>query len=283
MLLLLAAVLQAQENKTYSLAQIMVLWANPVFDTSQVITAIDNAHLVIEFSEYNLASVIEAGMKGNRRPGEVAQVVLRLLKDCRNCRNQFWAPLKENDLLADLQKGPVFATDDLRVRGAESLPLSTGYLSKLVTAGATPELIALVESGLAVPTPDGFKPARVGKASGFSPLATEGQLTLHANIDMQVAFLFLHNALFFKTLSGEEPSSIDAEYTAFGPSGDPQTINFEVKQIPAKGAKPPKKNKAPQISKQLAPDTSGRTGLQVTVNDVENGRHDYDLVLTWKR
>lgn len=88
-LLALATIVVSGQQKTVTLATIEELWADPAFEVSDVLNAIDNAGLVVDFSQDNLTNVLKAAARGKRSPAEVAQVILRLLQDCGACRSRF--------------------------------------------------------------------------------------------------------------------------------------------------------------------------------------------------
>jgi hypothetical protein len=127
---------------------------------------------------------------------------------------------------------------------------------------------------------DGFKPMHLEKAPDFDPQAKSGKLIIKAEIDEVGEFAFRHNALFAKSIRGSEPRNLGCSYTAFGPFSDSDP-SWTVEQIRDPKAKKPKK--APIISERKFIDPSGRPSLVVSVNDVEPGKHEYELVVSWKR
>jgi hypothetical protein len=266
----------AQDVRKYTLAQIIQVWANPEFDTSEILIAIDNANLVLDFNESNLASVLDGAHRGNRTPSQTAQVVLRLMRDCRNCRNQFWAPLGPDDLINALAKGSPYAMDDLRVRGTSGFPLSLDFIKDLRAAGATPDLIAAVEDRLRISPPVGFKPMRLDKAADFNPLASEGRLTVRVIMDGAAIFLFRHNALWVKDEKGADPKNLGSTFTAFGPASRP------IKTFTGQLAQDPKLKKV-KMHTEAVMDPSGRSGLQFTLDNLPKGPHEYGMELRWVR
>jgi len=277
-LLALAAIVVSGQQKTpVSLATINQLWADPAFEVSDVLNAIDNAGLVVDFSQDNVTNILKAAARGKRSPAEAAQVLLRLLKDCNSCRNQFWAPLTSAEVLAALKKGPEFARDELLARGASNLATSIFYIDTLRKANATPELVALVEDRLIIPPPEGFQPVKLEKTADFSSAASEGRLTLHVSIHDEVTFLFRHNALFAKVNKSENLVNLGCTFTAFGPVSEQG--KFFLAPIPGKDSSKNKKG----LGVISIPDPSGRPGLQFTVRDPKNGMHPFDLELKWSR
>ncbi len=277
-LLALATIVVSGQQKTVTLATIEELWADPAFEVSDVLNAIDNAGLVVDFSQDNLTNVLKAAARGKRSPAEVAQVILRLLQDCGACRSRFWAPMTSSEVLAALKKGPAFARDELLARGASNLATSVFYVETLKQANAPPDMVAMVEDRLVMPVPEGFQPVKLDKAPNFNPLASEGKLIVHVGIHDEVTFLFRHNALFAKMNKSEDLANLGCTFTAFGPVNEHPA--FSLTAIAENGQKP-KNKKIPEVL--IIGDPSGRPGLQFTLRDTKNGLHPFDFELKWAR
>ena len=96
----------------------------------------------------------------------------------------------------------------------------------------------------------------------------------------EVEFLFRHNALFFKTLQGGDPTSANCTYTGFGPNSASPPLKLKWTELTLTG-KNPKKVKEPD--KAVIGDSSGRPWLQVKIYDLDKDRHEYDIELAWTR
>ena len=281
-LLLSLAVLSFAEDSPPTFPKILSMIANPVFETTDIINTIDNSNLSISFDQSTLTNIIQSAETAHRQSSDTARIVIRLMQDCRYCRDQFWAPLGPDALQAALSKGSDFALEEVRVRGVKSVPAEVPFYTKLASDGASPELLAALEEKIVLPVPDGFKQLRLDKAPDFNAQSKEGKLTMHIELSAgsEAVFLFRHNALYYNVIKGDEPSILSATYTAFGPQKLEPTWNAVITPKLAKG----KKLKKPvDTAKSVAPDSSSRGGLQVSVNNSDKDRHEYEIDMTWTR
>jgi hypothetical protein len=257
------------------------LWSSKLLTNEEVLNLVNNRGADIDITQASLNTLLVAANNGGRSSVEVSQVLVRLLRECLKCGDRFWAPFNEQDLRTMIKLSPPFALAGLKARGAHGLPITVDYIQSLVKAGATPEIVGEMEDRLEIPVPDGFTRMRLEKAADFSPLATQGKLTLHVDLGHQTVFLFRHNALYFK---GELPGNLGCTYTGFGPADGDQTKWSQARQTQPPPKKPKGGHQPPVRLGSAVADESGRSGYQFTINNEDAKiRTEYTVELTWTR
>ena len=269
------------QNRPMTLDQVSRILENKDFEVSEIMKMLESLGADFELSEANLSALLEAARKGDKPARDVSQLVFMLLKSCRTCRDQLWGPLTKDDILNLLKKGSSFTLAELGARGMKEPPADLNYLEAFRRAGAKDDLIGAIDDRVVIQPPADFKPLPVQKAASFSPIATEGVLTLRVEVDGQIEVLFRHNAVFWKAIKGAAPKDLGSTFTAFGPKADENLVDWNVQQVQPKPGKP-KKGKQPAVTGSFVSDPSGRNGFRISITNSEKKSIEYEVQVHWK-
>jgi hypothetical protein len=170
-----------------------------------------------------LGALLNAAANGKRAPDEVAALIAAAQDNCQKCRARFLTPLSLEELLTMLRRGHDDAVllQEVKTRRVKELDVSEGTANVLRAAGAKDALVAFLVPDDKVPTIPliGYNTVELKHAEDYDPTAPEGWLKVMAELPAKSTseFVFKHNGLFERAMSGEEPTTLGAYFNKPAP------------------------------------------------------------------
>ena len=299
---------QTPAAQPFKLPDLIVGIANPSFaEIPELTDSVRSLGIAFNVGDTELGQIIEAGAKGKRDPKEMAALITAALNACQDCRARYLTPLSLEELQALLKRfTPEAVFREVRARGVTGLETSLGTANVLRASGAKEDLIAFLVPDDKIPTiplQPPYKAAPIKRAQEYDPAAPEGWLKITTELPpgSQSEFYFKHNALFVKSLQGEEPKDVQAYFNKPAPrnktaefvevecglESPAMTCGQEAKDEKRGGLRSvlPKNSKAKVAlieHSYAAPDGDGRAGFQITVANPEKTAQKYSVYLRWK-
>ena len=255
-----------------------------------------------------LGRILDAGRQGKREPKEMAALITTALNACQECRAHYLTPLSLEELQTILKRFTAEAISrEVHARGVNGLELTPATANVLREWGAKEDLITFLVPDDRIPTiplQPPYVAAALKRADEYDPEAKEGWLKISAELapGSQSEFIFKHNALFLKSVTGPEPKDVQAFFNKPAPRNKTaEFIDIEcglespaiacgqeardekrgswVRSVLPKNSK----NKTPLVDyTYVAPDGDGRAGFQIAVANPEKTAQKYSVYLRWK-
>ena len=296
-------------SEPYTLPDLLLGIENPKFaEIPDLTDSLRNRGIDFNVSDQELGKIIEAGNKGRRDPREMAGLIREVLNACQSCRAHAYAPMSIDEFRAILKRfSPDAVLQEVKARGVTGLELTPATANVLHEWGAKDDLIAFLVPDDKIPTiplQAPYQPAPLKRADEYNPGATEGWLKINMELapGSQSEFIFKHNALFVKPVTGGTPNDIQAFFNKPAPRNKTaEFIDIDCGlENPAMAcgqeARDEKRGSwvrsvLPKNSKiktslidytYLAPDDDGRAGFQIAVANPEKTAQKYSVYLRWK-
>jgi hypothetical protein len=246
-----------------------------------------------DLNKQRLAEILEAAKKGDRDPGEMAELIFTCIQVCESCRSQSLDPISFEDLkrLSKWGFGPPEIDKEARVRGVKDLQVSKEAADELRAAGLKEEVIAFLVPDDRIPTSpmEGYKTFSLKRADEYDLAAPEGFLKVTASLrpNSQSEFFFKHNSLFVKALKGMEPEDLGAFFNKPTPRNtDIELVDFTsgVGDYEEKGGLLGigKKKESPIVVTKVKADNDGRTAFRIVMTNKETNRPQrYSFYIRW--
>jgi hypothetical protein len=277
-----------------ALEQMTTLLANQDFaEVPEVEGLIRKRGIAFDLDRQQLGKILEAALKGNRNPDEVAALILTSLSVCQQCRARAIGPMEKEELKTLIKWGflPVSILEEARVRGVKDIEVTKATADELRAAGAKDDLINFLLPDDIMPTipPEGdYKIVPLRRAVTYNLAAPQGLLWITVDLPAKSRseFVFKHNALFARAIQGESPT-VDLDYSSFN-KPTPRDTEFIDKKS---NLDPPNKSGLLSRSKQVEPlveylpadaDPDRRNAFRIQFTNKENGPQRYSFRLTWQ-
>lgn len=263
----------AQKVPAAPLEEVVAYWSSEAFDTAELLANIDKVGFDFDLSEANLSSLLKAAAKGNRKPDDVAKLLVQLFQRCRLCRAELWRPLTGDDIFYFLEKkDSAYALRELQDRRSRPLQVSAAFLRELAAKGAKEDLLGAVSETFRIDPPANFRlmETQPRRANDFKAYATSGRVILAVEFSGDVEFVFRHGALFYRVHNGVEPKDAGSSYSSLGPMTDAKDLSWNVDT----------KVSAKDYSKSFVEDPSGLNGFRIKAHSKK--RRLLEFHITWK-
>jgi hypothetical protein len=281
-----------------------------IAEVHELTDAIQKYGIQFDLGTEELGAILDAAAKGKRDSNETASLILTCFRVCQSCREHLLEPMSLEESLTFLKWrfAPAAIAQEVRVRGIKDLEISEGTADVLRAAGANEELVSLIVPDDKIPTiplAGDYKPFEPKHAEDYDPSAIEGWLRVNTELPAksQSEFVFKHNALFVKAISGDAPKTIDAYFNKPTPrNAAPELIDFVcglenppfrcdqeptekhgLKDTVRRSGNKNNKTSVPLIKASYIPPASGdRSGFSILVANPQPEPRKYSFYLRWQ-
>jgi hypothetical protein len=283
---------------------LMGVLKNDLIPMATILDGVRNRGIDFDLNQ-KLAEILAGAAEGHRTPGETATLITASLDSCQKCRARFLAPLTLEELLVLLKKGgdPGALLQEVKVRHVKDLDVSEGTANVLRAGGAKEELVTFLVPDDKIPTIPliGYNTLVLKHAEDYDPAAPAGWLKVSVEIPANSAgeFVFKHNSLFGRAVSGGEPMNLGAYFNKPAPRNTDLahldfTSNLEAGEVSAgdekhggflgigKGKKDDKAKDIPIIEvAYIGGDADGRNSFQIRLTNKQSSPQQYSFTVRW--
>jgi len=252
-----------------------------------------------------LGAILTAAAEGHRAPADVAALIAAALDNCQKCYARFLTPLTQEDLLTLLKRSHDrdLLLQEVRARGVKNLDISEANANVLRAAGANEQLVSFLipDDKVKISPLIGYKTFELKHAEDYDTSATEGWLKVTAQVPANSTseFVFKHNTLFTRAVTGGEPNTLAAYFN----KPAPRNMSIDLLQFGAnleggestadeekrgglsrlvKGKTKEKGKEAPPIEvAYLGADDTGRNSFQIRVANKQSTPQELSFTLRW--
>jgi hypothetical protein len=192
-------------------------------DVPDIMGVVQIQGIAFDLGQEQLSAILAAGNKGRRNPVEMAAFIAACWNVCQPCQARLFAPMSLDELLTTLKRrhDNDLLLQEVRARHVKDLDISEGTANVLRASGANEELVALLVPDDKVPTIPliGYNTLELKHAEDYDPSASEGWLKVTAELPPKSSseFVFKHNSLFGRALTGGEPTILGAYFNKPAP------------------------------------------------------------------
>jgi len=274
---------------------------------ADVMKNIQNRWTDFDLGDSQLAALLSAANEGKRSPAEIGALLRTLLDACQKCHARVLAPLTLDELLLDLKRAGErnALMQEVKVRKVKDLEISEASANVLRAAGANEELVGFLvpDDKVKISPLIGYKTFELKHAEDYDPSAPEGWLKVTAEIPANSSseFVFKHNALFGRAVSGGEPTVLGAYFNKPAPrntdfehidftqslEGGEVTVGDEKRSggflgIGKGKSKDDKGKEAPSMDVAYpGADDTGRNSFQIRLANKQSTPQQYSLTIHW--
>ena len=275
-------------------------------DVPDITAVVRMQGIAFDLGQEELQAILAAGNKGRRNPVEMAAFIEACWNVCQRCQARLLAPLSMEELLAKLKRGHDndLLLQEVRARRVKDLDVKDGSTANVLRAyGANDALVAFLVPDDKIPTIPliGYNTLQLKHAEDYDPAAAEGWLKVTAEFPAKSTseFVFKHNALFVRALTGGAPTNVGAYFNKPAPRNVPnERLDFtsnldgaEVSGSDEKGSggtgkgkpKDQKKKDAPVLEvAYLGGDNEGRQAFQIRLANNQTTPEEHSFMVRWR-